>query len=394
MNTYAPSDLTSTKALTVQDFATADDGLREAFPLAWDATTMKGLAALMMALPSDWPDALAMAYTHFKKNNAETGLDAVFLRGTPRTLPQHRTDITRVRTRRSALKRLQVILPDLSLGSINSENLHALVALYRNKQSNLPAPMLSADISELRFTLDFALSEADLPTLKHPSFDARPRQRLGRPSQRPIATLAEVKRLLCRAETWMQAFIALTLAVPAPQKYLMSLCREDIDLQRSCIRMNTPTTRSASGQPGRMAYGLPVWCIQSLYTAFPYIEKWNYKQLLFPSHADPQSLRGDVSHVFRTLARKSDCIGITLSDIRRLSQAIHIKAPRAVRRGTATSRLDTSGPDPLAIAQEHYASLIIEKWKIFDQPPWPPGRISRRALKYLNAEDSEDRTDI
>ena len=380
------------ETLTATNFATSNVDLRELFPLAWYATTMKGLATLMMALPLDWPDALEAARETLPTPTAMTTLEDIFLRGTVRTLPRGIQDITRVRTRRSALKRLQKVLPACTLGSLDEACVQALVSSYREKQQKLPAPMLSADISELRFTLDAARKEAGLPALKRPSFEERPRQRVGRPSQRQVATLAEVTRLMRTAETWMQAFLALTVATPAPQKYLMELRREALDLDHQRMTLDTATTRGPSGLPGRMVYGLPDWCMDSLRSVFPDIESWNIKRLLFPSHADPQSLRGDVSHVFRTLARKSDCIGVTLSDIRRLSQTIHVRAPRAVRRGTATARLETGkaiADQALAEAQASYAALVVQTWKVLDQPPWPPGRVSRRALKYLKAEETE-----
>ena len=60
--------------VSVDELAEGSEVLRAAFPLAWDATTMAGLAALRRELPFDWLDALDRARESLEAFTATTSL--------------------------------------------------------------------------------------------------------------------------------------------------------------------------------------------------------------------------------------------------------------------------------------------------------------------------------
>lgn len=134
--------------LTVDEFVAPTGELRLAFPLACDATTMQGAAALREHLPGEWPDALELAERSFAPIGPDTRLHELLVRPSVRTLPQGLHDLNRVGGRRSSLGRLRDMLPDPELGEIDSRALAALFisahtasqSLTRSAQSALHRP--------------------------------------------------------------------------------------------------------------------------------------------------------------------------------------------------------------------------------------------------------------
>ena len=77
---------------------------------------------------------------------------------------------------------------------------------------------------------------------------------------------------------------------------------------------------------------------------------------------------------------------LTLSGLRRLAQAIHARAPRGVRRATASAGRVGS---VLATVMEAYAAEVVDQWRDLHAPPARPRRVPRRAPKHTRPEQRE-----
>lgn len=149
------------RPLTVDEFAVATTELLLAFPFAWDATTMQGVAALRAHFPGDWPDALELALSSLPPISLDTLLPDLLARPTERTLPGGDLDLNRLAGRRSALGRLRDVLPDLKLREIDDGGLAALFKAYRKAAKAQSSPMISADLTELRWAVNLARAAGD-----------------------------------------------------------------------------------------------------------------------------------------------------------------------------------------------------------------------------------------
>jgi hypothetical protein len=129
------------------------------------------LAALRRALPEAWTDALRRAWTALPVPNRDTPLAEVLARGTPRILPDAPTDVKLVTARRSALGRLCNGLPSLPLHEVDGRVLDRLVRDYRRTRADTSSAVTSADLTELRHTVNAARQGAGqgagLPAIRH-----------------------------------------------------------------------------------------------------------------------------------------------------------------------------------------------------------------------------------
>ncbi|GDX83926.1 hypothetical protein LBMAG42_57370 [Deltaproteobacteria bacterium] len=383
--------------MNIDEFAEGSEALRAAFPFAFDATTMAGLAALRRELPFDWPDALNQARAPLAAFTAMSTLRSVLSKPTDRTVPQGSTDMGRAAGRRSSRRRLCAFVPEIPLEELNEAALADLVREYRLEASAMSSPMISADVTELRFAVDHARAEASLSPLKPPRPSARPRRRVGRAPRRSIATLEQVERLLTKAPADLRALLALRVATTAPLSHLLDLRAGDLDLARQRLVIDAPRTRGGEGAPARLLFGLPDWCVDLLRSALPGIDGWAGNRPIFPKQPGSTVPRREIAHAFRVFADGCWCSDVTLADLRRLAQAIHAQAPRAVRRATATAR-PGSGKAKLdrdertvAHAQEEYAAWVQGHWRLLHQPPVRPSRVSRRAMKQIRPHEPERR---
>lgn len=383
--------------VSVDEFAEGSEVLRAAFPLAWDATTMAGLAALRRELPFDWLDALDRARESLEAFTATTSLRAVLSRPTERTAPQWTSDLSAAAGRRSSRRRLCAFVPEVPLEELNEAALAALVREYRIEASAMSSPMISADLTELRFAVDHARAEASLPPLQRPRPSARPRRRVGRAPRRSLATLEQVEHLLTKAPPELRVLLALRIATTAPLSALLDVRAGALDLRRQRLVIDAPCTRGGERAPARLLFGLPDWCVALLRSALPGIDGWRGSRPIFPKEPGSAAPRREIAHVFRVFADGCWCSDVTLSDLRRLAQAIHARAPRAVRRATATARpgsgkakLDCDEP-AVAHAQEKYAAWIQGHWRLLHAPPARSSRVSRRAMKQIRPHEPERR---
>lgn len=381
---------------TIEEFALGGIELQLAFPSAYDATTTQGLAALRAVMGEQWPEAMAAGRsTHPLPARGHT-LDQLLTRGSARVMPQGPGDLDQVRNRRSALAHLQDSLPRVKLAALDERGLEALVQTYRRERADLSSAMVSSHITELRMLVGEARTEAGLRALDAPP--APPTRRQGRRAHRPIATLEQVIVVLDRAPPWLRVLVGIMLAAPLPQTHALRLTRGALDLEGGRIRVHTWRTRRAGSPEGHMIYGLPRWCVDLLLTAYRGIETWPPDRLLFPGEANPGRPRSSVAAAFRTVADRAGCPELRLQDIRRLSQAIHVRAPRAVRRATATARqdvqhsLESGEAQLLADAQEAYASDVVRGWRQLPHPPVMPRRAPPvRALRGVAPHEPERR---
>ena len=376
------------------EFRVRDIALEMAFPLVYSATTMAGLSALKAALPSEWQAAIALGRGTHPRPTPMSKLHELLERGSTRILPTGPDDNGLVTARRSALSHLHDSLPPARLGEIGNRELRRLIAGYRSDRADLSSTMISRHITELRQIIREARAEAGLPLLELPP--RPPTRRQGRAAHRPMASLADVVRILRRSDRRMRVLIALMLAAPLLQTHALGLRRGQLDLDRGRLRIDTMNTRRPEAAEGYLVYGLPPWCVDLLRAELPGIDTWPPDQLLFPSaEASYRPLR-TASALFRIAADAAGCVVTRLQDIRRLSQSIHATAPRAVRRGTATARRDVKhtlhGPAAraLADAQEAHAAWVVTHWRRLLEPPITPTKApSRRAPRDVQPHQPE-----
>ena len=370
-------------ALRLDEFDNPSAEPRREFPGLTDATTTAGFARLRRELPDTWCEALDRAWASLPRATPHTSLHAVLLRGSRRVLPRDPSDAGLVSARRSALGRLCDLLPDLALRQVDARTFDRWVRDYRAARRDASAAIVSSDLTELRATVNAALAEAGLPVVRRLRA-AQPRRCQGRAADRRVAGLDEVDRLLQSTSGPLQALILVRVATTAPDAAILRLRRGDLDLDAGRLRVDLPATRRPGSPPGHLLYGLPRWCVAQLRAALPGIDGWDEERLLFPAEGAPHRPRRKVSRAFRRLADGCGCSETTLRSLRRLAQAIHARAPRAVRRATATARDDVAEgvlPDEaaLAAAQEAYAAWISSAWGALHAPPVELRRVARRA---------------
>ncbi len=380
----------------LDDFDNPSPRLRLQFPCIADATTTRGFAALERALPEAWTEAVRRAWSSLPVPGPDTPLQEVLARGTSRILPDDPAAVKMIAARRSALGRLCDHLPSLPLRDVDSRGLERLVHAYRHARRTASAAVTSADLTELRRTVEQARVSAGLPPIRG-SRDTRPRRRQGRATHRPVAGLDEVDRLLQTTTGWMQGLVLLRVVTTVPDAALRRLRRQDFDLDAGLLRVHLGATRQPGGPEGRLCFGLPRWCVAQLRVSFAGLDGWDGARLLFPAKGAPHRPRREVSHAFRLAADACGCSDTTLRSLRRLAQSIHRTAPRAVRRSTATTRLDgdtlvgSSARRPVAEAQNAYAEWVTAAWTALHQPPMPLAGVSKRAPAGVAPEAPERR---
>ena len=383
--------------LTAEEFTPKSIDLEIAYPLAYDATTSSGLSALMDALPQTWPEALAFGRSTHPAPTAASWLDELFQRGSTRALALDAWGDHLLRTRRSALAQLDDHLPRVRLRDIDEDKLDLLVRSYRHGRTDLSSPMISLHITELRFLIAEAREEAGMRPLGPPP--APPTRRQGRRVARPMAAMDAVVGLLQRGRREIQLMIALILCSAALPGRLLALRARDVDLDGALLTIDTRRTRGRDHAPGHMVYGLPRWCVASIRSCCPGIDGWPPDRPLFPAPQAWARPRKEMTHLWRSAADDKGYQGMTMQDVRRLAQAIHGGAPRAVRRTTATARLDvevsldSAEALRLAEAQASYAERMVREWIYVDRPPIRPKRTPpRRARRDTLPEAPERRT--
>lgn len=388
----SPLDRPPGEAPTLDEVAAGDIELRLAFPIVYDATTTQGLAALRSWMPDDWPEALSQGRGTHSTPTRESTLTQLLERGSSRALPLDPGDMAQVGNRRSALAHLHDTLPPVVLGELTQRGFEKLVRSYQADRGDLSSAMISAHITELRFLIAEAREEAGLRRLAAPGA-ARGKQ--GRRVHRPMASLEEVGRILLRAPRDVQLLVALLMATSALPQHLLRLTRGALDLDGARIRMDTCATRRPDSPAGHLLYGLPRWCADLLRKHHRDIDTWPDDRLLFPSRPNSRRARATISATFRLAADNAGCLHTRLQDIRRLAQAVHAHAPRAVRRATATARRDvpySMGSEErrkVADAQETYASWVVQHWTHLMHPPVEPRRPPRRAIASVQANEPE-----
>jgi hypothetical protein len=352
------------------------------------------LANLCKALPETWPEALKNAWQSHPRPQRSSNLSDILVRGTDRILPTNQMEIKLVSARRSALGRLLTTLPQILLAEIDERKLEELIRSYRKIHSQRSSAILSSDITELRMTINSARIEAGMPPIRYRRIP-QPRRRQGRKTYREVATLEYVNRLLKKTEGWLRIFILLRIVTTVPDESLLRLQRKHFDLQKGRIRVDMMATRRPGMEEGRLVFGLPVWCVEQIRSTFRVFDAWNSERFLFPSKKNPYHPRREVSHALYRAAESSVCVGVTSRSLRLLAQSIHAKAPRAVRRATAKSRLDVPrtimNPQDqrVAEAQEKYAAWVVRNWRVLFHPPVTLKRVSKRASKNIFPEMPE-----
>jgi hypothetical protein len=370
--------------LQLTDFDPPNAELRMQFPCVADATTTRGLAALCRELPECWEAALARGRASVPRPTPETLLHEVLERGSKRILPRGPSDVKGVSARRSALGRLRDYLPPVRLGDIDPRRMDRLVRQYRTLRREGSSAVLSSDLTELRFTVNAALVEAGLHAIHSLGRAAQPRKRQGRAADRRASDLGEADRMLKGTEGWLRAVVLLRIVTTAPDSALLNLCRGDFDLEAGRLRIDTFATRRPGQPEGHLLFGLPSWCIDQLRACLPGIDAWMPERLLFPASGGKRARR-DVSHAIRRAGDGCGCLYTTMRSLRRLAQAVHVRAPRAVRRATAAARgdlahtVETGEDGRVAAAQEAYAAWVVEHWTHLHAPPAPLARVPRRA---------------
>ena len=383
----------SDEPVTAQDVFEGSTSVSLAFPCLRDARTMAGMGALIEAFPLDWPELLQAVMARNPPVTASTRLTEALVRGTERTLPYGARAIPLAAARRSALGRLHDALPSVRLGEIDAEWLRKAEAGYQAARGHSSA-IISSDLTELRATINAARMAAGLTLLPGPSRRAQSKRRAGLKSKRRVATMEEVQRLLRRSPRLLRAFIAVQLAVPAAQAHLLTLRRGEIDTKRMQITLRTLSTPWPGRPPGRLVYGLPHWCGDLLVSAIPGLKAYPDRQPIFAPLGQAAPTREAMSRAFAKVRDNAGCPHLVLSDIRRLSQSLHARAPRAVRRGTATAclseaaTLTTLGARRLANAQDDYAHEVVDTWPTLHKPP-AQRRLPRRAPKGTPPESPE-----
>ena len=389
-----PSSSSSSLPSELRPFARPNGDLRLRYPCLTDACTLKGLANLRRELPESWPQAMEVAWRSLARATPDTTLDQVFERGSPRILPNEELTVKLASARRSALGRLRSAFPALRLHEVSPRRFDSLIRDYRKQRKDQSTAITIGDLTELRCIVDFALAEAGLRTIPR-NRELRPRRRQGKAPERPVATMDEVDRLIHAADGPMQALILLRVVTTVPDSSLLGLRRGDLDLDNGRLRVDATATRRPGGPEGWCLFGLPPWCVDQLRHALPGLDSWEERRLLFPSKSSPRRPRRDVSKALRRLGNGCGCLFTTMRSLRRLAQSIHGKAPRAVRRGTATARhdcphtVDTPDDARLADAQEAYATLIVKRWDALHRPPFALARVARRAAAGIRADQPE-----
>lgn len=374
------------RPLRVEEFAVPTTELRLSFPFAWDATTMQGAAALRDHLPGEWPDALELAEASFAPIAPDTRLRELLARPSARTRPGGLHDLNRVAGRRSSRVRLRDVLPDLELRAIDARALASLYGVYRKAAKAQSSPTISADLTELRCVVNAARAAVGMDELPAAPRAARPNRRVGRAPERDLAGLDEVERVLRECPPELRVFVGLRVATTVPVEHLLALRRGAIDLDRFRMTIDASCSRSQGRGPAHLVVGLPPWCVALLRQGLPGVDAWVEQRPLFPRNRGSSESRREFAHAFRKAADDANLPDLTLSDIRRLSQAIHATAPRAVRRATAGAG---RGTGVLARAQEEYASQIVAEWQRLHTPPVQPKRVPRRAPKHTRPHERE-----
>jgi hypothetical protein len=180
-----------------------------------------------------------------------------------------------------------------------------------------------------------------------------------------------------------------------PNAALLRLRRQDFDLDEGRLRVDLMATRQPGGPEGRLLFGLPPWCVAQLRLTFPGLDAWDEGRLLCPAEGAPHRPRREASDAFRRAANACGCQNTTLPSLRRLALSIHGRAPRAVRRSTATARFEDEGrlEEPAdrreAEAQEAYAEWVTSAWTALHAPPTALASVPKRAPAGVAPEDPE-----
>ncbi len=384
-------------ALTLVDFDPPNSEVMEQFPCVVDATTTRGLAALCKALPDRWEVAIKKGRASLPKPNVETTLKEVLERGSTRILPGGPHDVKQVSSRRSALGRLRDHLPQKILGDLDARGVEQLVKHYRKQRRESSSAVLSSDLTELRKAVSEARVEAGLGKLPPVSRAAQPRRRQGRATESRCSDLAEAGRMLEGTDGWLQALVLLRIVTTASDSALLRLRREDFDLDASRLRVSSSATRKPLQPEGNLLFGLPQWCVDQLRASLPGFDGWEPSRLLFPAKKGANRPQGEASHAIGDARDGCGCQYTTMRSLRLLAQSIHVRAPRALRRGTATARADldytinSDADDRVAQAQEDYAAWIVDHWHALHAPPVALTRVPRRANAWTAPEDPERR---